>query len=109
MSMFNSEVRTTVLTEEEKQNPELIKKNELYGKSPISVYYGSAKEGIVDTCLTCKKQKSCKEHREVVYRAIMLKNYSKDPKYTVGFTEEEAVKLQNNVFIVINCINKEEE
>lgn len=44
-----------MMTEEERQNPSLVRNREDFKSSSISVYYGSAKPELTHTCLTCKK------------------------------------------------------
>ena len=108
MDIFGSKTETVVLTDEERNNPELIKERESYKDSPVSVYYGSKKEGMENACETCKKVSVCPNYKEVVYKETMLKEMTKNIKNIKGFTRDEVEKLKNNVFIVIKCIDKEE-
>lgn len=107
---FNSKDFTTeVLTDEQRQNPELMKNSDLYQKCDVSVYYGSMKDGIENVCLTCKKRIKCEDYYDIVTRQEHLRKATYNPKFAYGFKQEELEKLRNNVFIAIKCVNKEEE
>jgi hypothetical protein len=97
-----------VLTEEERQNAELIKQRQDYKSSPVSVYYGSDKDELDNVCLTCKKYLTCQDRIQAEEQGNMLRNAANIKKFTEKFSEEEIEKLKNNVFIIIKCINKEE-
>lgn len=95
------------LTEEERNNPELIRNRKEYKDAPVSVYYGSEKEGLINTCLDCKKRNVCKQHFDAEWQQKWLRKCASDAKATVGLTKEEIEKLKTNVFIIVNCVNKE--
>lgn len=97
-----------MMTEEERQNPSLVKNREDYKNSPISVYYGSAKPELAHVCLTCKKHGTCADALGVERQGEWLKENVNNPFVTASMNTEEIKKLKQNVFIIINCKFKEE-
>lgn len=103
-----------VLTEEERQDSSLVKQRQDYKDSPVAVYYGSEKDELDNVCLTCKKYLNCKdridvqEQEELLISALNNPNMIKRLYNNKDFSEKDIEKLKNNVFIIINCINKEE-
>jgi hypothetical protein len=96
-----------MMTEEERQDPSLVKNREDYKNSPISVYYGSAKPELTHTCLNCKKHGTCADALGVERQGKWLKENVNNPFVTAGMNTEEIKKLKQNVFIIINCKFKE--
>ena len=97
-----------MMTEEERQDPSLVKNREDFKSSPISVYYGSAKPELTHTCLTCKKHGICVDALDAEQQERWLKEGANNPFITAGMNAEEVEKLKQNVFIIINCKFKEE-
>lgn len=100
----------STMTEKERQDPSLIKNREEYQNSMISVYYGSAKKELVNTCLDCKKKDTCKEYKDVRHKEYMLQVGLHSPQIVkqMNLTEKDRQKLINNVFMIVNCKIKEE-
>ncbi len=96
-----------MMTEEERQNPSLVKNREDYKNSPISVYYGSAKPELTHTCLNCKKHKFCVDARYAEQQDKWLRENANNPFITAGLDPVELEKFKHNVFIIINCKFKE--
>lgn len=109
--MFNKDNIKDIatMTEEERQNPELLKQRKAYKETPIAVYYGSPKEGLTDVCLTCKKRSHCKYNFETKERGMQLRRAADVSEFTEGLTDKEILKIRMNILIIINCMFKEEE
>lgn len=99
----------STMTEKERQDPSLIKNREDYQNSMISVYYGSAKKELVNTCLDCKKKGTCKEYKDIREKEYMLQVGLHNPQMVkeMNLTEQDRQKLLNNVFMIVNCKIKE--
>ena len=97
-----------MMTEEERQHPELVKNRDDYRNAPISVYYGSAKPELTHICLNCKKYGTCVDAQEAEQQEKWLRESACNPFITAGMNPEELEKLKHNVFIIINCKFKEE-
>lgn len=95
------------MTEEERNDPYLVKNRKEFKNSPISVYYGSAKPELAHVCLTCKKHGTCVNASDVERQGEWLKENVNNPFVTAGMNTEEIKKLKQNVFIIINCKFKE--
>ena len=95
------------MTEEERQNPNLIKNKKEFQQTPVSIYYGSPKKELVDVCLTCKHILNCTERYQVKIDNMRLKQALNDKEIIEKLSEQEIEKVKKNVYIVVNCINKE--
>ena len=100
-----------MMTDEERNNPELLKERQGYKDSPVSVYYGSYKKGIVSACLDCKHKDNCTVSKEVARTEIVLKDLANHPDQFADKFEDlppEAIeKAKTNIFVIVNCIKKE--
>lgn len=103
-----------VLTEEERQDSSLVKQRQDYKDSSVAVYYGSEKSELDNVCLTCKKYLNCKDRIDVQKQEELLASAINNPSMVKhlcnnkDFSEQDIEKIKNNVFIIINCVNKEE-
>lgn len=98
-----------MMTEEERQNPNLVKEREDFKQSPISVYYGSAKPELTHTCLTCKRHGKCEDARNAEQQERWLRDNAEYLSDKAGLNRKEIDKIKHNVFIIVKCIFKEEE
>jgi hypothetical protein len=105
----NSIKSVEVMTEEERNNPSLIKQRKDYISSPISVYYGSPKDEIKHVCVDCKKKNHCKECLEIEIQDRWLRENANNPFINVGLTSEQKKKMSGNVLVIAKCIFKEEK
>ena len=110
MSINENNSIISTMTEKERQDPSLLKNREEYQNSMISVYYGSAKKELVNTCLDCRKKDTCSEYKDIRYKEYMLQVGLHNPQIVkeTNITEQERQKLLNNVFMIVNCKIKEE-
>lgn len=97
-----------MMTEEERQNPNLIKEREIFKQSPISVYYGSAKPELTHTCLTCKRHNRCEDAKNAEQQERWLRDNAEYLSDKAGLNRKEIDKIKHNVFIIVSCIFKEE-
>lgn len=98
-----------VMSDEERKNPKLIKERQDFKENPISIYYGSEKKDLVDVCANCKKRHKCNDYFNTKEQAMQLRRAADISELTMDLSPEEIEKLRSNVFIVVNCIYKEEK
>ena len=102
-----------MLTEEEKINANLVKDRKDFKESPVSIYFGSKKEGLDDVCQTCSKCNTCKMYKDILNMRHTILSTLKDESFIShikskeNFTNKEIEKVKNNVYMAINCIFKE--
>lgn len=101
------EPNISMMTEEERQNPSLVKQRAEYNEAPISIYFGSHKDELVDVCLSCKKKDKCEDYKEITRQRQFLKDNAYNPFILVELGKEERDKMANNDYFAINCKEKE--
>lgn len=108
---LNEDLAIEMMTDEERNNPELLKERQGYKDNPVSIYYGSYKKEIVSACLDCKHKDSCAVSKEIAQMEIVLKDLANHPDQFADKVEDlppEAIeKAKTNVFVIVNCIKKE--
>ncbi len=102
-----------MMTEEERQDPSLLKQRPEVQETPYAVYYGSEKKELEYVCKTCKNRHDCKAYEDAQIQQEFLRNAVKDKELINHiphkFSEEELEKLKHNVFIIVKCKFREVE
>lgn len=113
ISMLNMLLNIGMLTEEERLDANLVKNRKDFKENPISIYFGSKKEGLDDVCETCSRSDICEMHKDIVNTRHKILSSLKDESFISqmkdenNFTNKELEKVKNNVYMAINCIFKE--
>lgn len=101
-----------MMTDEERVNPALLYNRKEVKENPIAVYYGSYKPELKHACDTCKKYKNCQYGKDIILQGNLLREAANDPTMREtalkGLPEDAIEKAKTNVFVVVNCIYKEE-
>lgn len=98
-----------VMSDEERNDPSLVKKREDFNNTQIAIYYGSAKSELAEACITCKRKNHCIHYFDAKEQNMQLKRSADISEFTEGLSPAEIEKIRNNVYIIVNCIFKEEE
>ena len=112
-NQIKNDFKIDMMTDEERKDPNLIKHREGYKNTPVSVYYGSPKKELEDVCLDCKKNKNCEQYKDIIFKRRFISTIIKDERMSKEFqlqnnmTDADIEKIRGNVFIVINCIERE--
>ena len=110
---MRDDIDIKMMTEEERQDPSLLKQRPEVQETPYAVYYGSEKKELEYVCKTCKNRNDCGAYEDAQRQQEFLRDVVKNEELINNiphkFSKEELEKLKNNVFIIVKCQFREAE